>query len=64
MPSQVPGSTMSAMEKFDHAIKVRNRSLGPDLGTTVSPYLDVTITSDNQKFLNLGKDALNMYNVL
>ena len=64
MPSQVPGSTMSPMEKFDHAIKVRNRSLGPELGTKVSPYLDVEVTSDNQKFLNLSKDDLNMYNVL
>ena len=44
---------MSPMEKFKHAITVRNRTLGPDKGTTVSPYLDVEVSSDNKKFLVL-----------
>ena len=55
---------MTPEQKFIHAIKVRNRSLGPDAATTVSPYLNVEVTDDNKRFLRLNKDDLGMYRVL
>ena len=55
---------MKPLEKFDHAVTVRNRTLGPKRGTTVSPYLDVEITSMNKRMLKLKADDVNMYNVL
>ena len=58
------GVDMKPLEKLEHAITVRNRTLGPKRGTQVSPYLDCEITPDNQRMLKLGKDDLNMYNVL
>ena len=61
---KVPGTDMTPTEQLSHAIKVRNRALGPERATTVSPYLDVEITDDNRKFLTLSKDDLNMYHVL
>ena len=61
---KVPGNTMTPDEKFAHAIKVRNRSLGPDAAITVSPYLNVEVTDDNKRFLRLNKDDLGMYRVL
>ena len=60
----VPGSDMTPEQKFAHAITVRNRTLGPEAATTVSPYLDVEVTKDNKRFLRLDKDDLNMYRVL
>lgn len=55
---------MSPMQKFQHAIQVRNRSLGPVKGITVSPHLDVAMTEDNKRFLSLSPDDLNMHRVL
>ena len=57
-------SGMSPMEKFEHAITVRNRTLGPEKATKVSPYLDVHMTSDNKGFLDLSADDVNMHRVL
>jgi len=54
----------SPMERFEHAIKVRNRTMGPDKATKVSEYLDVHMTNDNKKFLSLTDDDLNMHRVL
>ena len=41
-----PGSDvdMSPMQRFDHAIKVRNRSLGPVKAVKMSPYLNVEVS--------------------
>ena len=61
---KVEGSCMTPEQKFAHAIKVRNRTLGPVKGTTISPHLDVEVTNDNKKFLQLSPDDLNMFNVL
>ena len=58
------GVDMAPLDKLEHAITVRNRTLGPKRGTQVSPYLDCEITPDNQRMLQLNKDDLNMYNVL
>ena len=55
---------MSPMQRFEHAITVRNRTLGPKAGTTVSPYLDVEVSKDNEKFLALKPEDLNMHRVL
>ena len=55
---------MTPEQKFQHAVTVRNRSLGPVRGTTVSPYLDVEVTPDNMRFLRLTPDDINMYRVL
>ena len=55
---------MTPEQKFEHAIKVRNRSLGPDKATTISPYLDVEVTDDNKHFLKLTADDVNMHRVL
>ena len=51
-------------QKFQHAIKVRNRTMGPIKGTTVSPHLDVAVTADNERFLRLTPDDINMYRLL
>ena len=62
---KVPGTTMTPDEQFQHAIRVRNRSLGPKKGTTVSPYLDVEISPDNQHFLSLvDTHDVNVHNVI
>ena len=58
----VPGAT--PMQRFQHACTVRNRTLGPVRGTTVSPHLDVEVTPDNKRFLSLTPDDLNMHRVL
>ena len=57
-------TNMSPMQRFEHAITVRNRTLGPQAATTVSPYLDVEVSKDNQKFLALKPEDLNMHRVL
>ena len=36
---KVPGSNMTPAEKFQHMVKVRNRTFGPTAATTVSPPL-------------------------
>jgi hypothetical protein len=59
---KIPG--MTGAEKFEHAIEVRNRTYGPIRGTTVSPHLDVEVSPDNQRFLELQPDDLNMHRVL
>ena len=51
-------------QQLAHMIKVRNRTLGPKTATTVSPYLDVEVSVDNRKFLQLNCDDLNMHRVL
>ena len=61
---KVPGSMMTPEQKFQHAITVRNRTLGPDHATTISPHLDVEVTPDNERFLSLKPEDINMYNVL
>ncbi len=48
--AKVPG--MSNIKRFDHMIMVRNRSLG----TTISPYLDVEQSKDNERMLKLCPD--------
>lgn len=58
------GFDMTPTEKLEHAITVRNRTLGPKAGTTVSPYLDVEISSSNQTLLELKPEDVNMYRVL
>ena len=55
---------MSPLQKFEHAITVRNRTLGPSKATKVSPYLDVVMTKDNKRFLDLTDDDVNMHRVL
>ena len=52
------------LERFQHAITVRNRALGPDKATTVSPHLDLEITPMNKKLLRLRPEDVNMYQVL
>ena len=61
---KVPGTDMTPTQQLDHAITVRNRSLGPDAGTTVSQYLDVEISADNEAMLKLNPADLNMFKVL
>ena len=58
------GIDMTREEKLQHAITVRNRTLGPVAATTVSPYLDVEVTPMNQSLLELKPEDVNMYNVL
>ena len=55
---------MTPDEKFDHMVKVRNRTFGPAAATTISPHLDVHVSADNKRFLDLTADDLNMYSVL
>ena len=57
-------SNMTPLQKFQHAVTVRNRTLGPEKGTAISPYLDVEVTKDNQKFLSIKPEDLNMHRVL
>ena len=57
----VPG--MSPIQRFQHAVTVRNRTYGPK-ATTPSPYLDLEITADNRKFLKLRPEDVNMHRVL
>ena len=61
---KVPNTDMTPEQQFLHAIKVRNRTLGPVAGTQVSPYLDVEITPDNEMFLKPSADSVNLYHVL
>ena len=58
------GIKMTPDEKLQHAITVRNRTLGPEAATTVSPYLDVEVTPLNQSLLELKPEDVNMYKVL
>ena len=60
---KVTGVNMTPEQKFQHAVTVRNRTLGPK-GTVVSPYLNVEVTADNKRFLDLKPDDINMYRVL
>jgi hypothetical protein len=60
--AKVPG--MTDMDRYHHAITVRNRTLGPGVATTPSPYLDLEISSDNKMMLNLSPDDVNMHKVL
>ena len=55
---------LSPMERFEHAISVRNRTLGPQKGTQISPHLNVEVSKDNKRFLMLNDDDLNMHRVL
>ena len=55
---------MSKIKRFDHMIMVRNRSLGADKATTISPYLDVEQSKDNERMLKLCPDDLNMNRIL
>ena len=55
---------MSPMQRFEHAITVRNRTLGPGKATTVSSYLNVEVSQDNKRFLALKPDDINMHRVL
>ena len=61
-----PGNqrNMSPMDRFRHACTVRNRTLGPDAGTSMSQYLDVEISNDNKRFLKLKTEDLNIHRVL
>jgi hypothetical protein len=61
---KVPATNMSPMQQLDHAITVRNRHLGPDVATSVSPYLDVEISEDNKRLLQVHPVDLNMFQVL
>ena len=61
---KVPGTKMSPEQKFQHMVTVRNRTLGPKKGITVSPFLDVEVSPDNNRFLQLSADDLNMHRVL
>lgn len=60
--AKIPGATN--LERFYHAVTVRNRTLGPKAGTEVSPHLDVEVSTDNVKMLRLTPDDVNMYQVL
>ena len=55
---------MSPLDKFKHAVTVRNHIYGPKKATVVSPFLDVEVTPDNEKFLRLTNEDVNMHNVL
>lgn len=61
---KVPDTSMSPTEKFDHAVLVRNRHLGPEKATTLSPHLNVEVSADNRRMLKLNPDDLNMHKVL
>lgn len=61
---KVPGEDMTGLQKLEHAIRVRNRHLGPVKGTCISPHLDVEMSADNKKMLELQPEDLNMYKVL
>ena len=58
------GLKMTPTQKLEHAITVRNRSLGPKKGTTISAYLNVEVTSTNNEMLRLNPEDVNMYHVL
>ena len=58
----VPG--WSPLQRFEHAVRVRNRTLGPDKGTTISPHLDVEVSESNRRFLRLSPEDVNMHKVL
>lgn len=58
----VPG--WSPLQRFEHAVRVRNRTLGPDKGTTISPHLNVEVSESNRRFLRLSPEDVNMHKVL
>ena len=60
--AKVPG--MSNIDRFRHAVTVRNRTLGPGAATTPSPHLDLEISDDNRTMLTLSPDDINMNLVL
>ena len=60
--AKVPG--MTNVDRFEHAVTVRNRRFGPGVATTPSPYLDLEITDDNKIMLTLSADDVNMHKVL
>ena len=55
---------LTPTERFEHACRVRNRTYGPKDAIEVSPHLDVEITEDNKRFLNLKPHDINMHRVL
>ena len=55
---------LSPLQRLQHAITVRNRTLGPVKGVTISPYLDVEVSPFNQEMLALTPDDINMHRVL
>lgn len=59
---KVPG--MSPEQRFHHAVTVRNRTLGPIRGTSISAHLNVEVTPDNMRFLRLTPEDVNMHKVL
>ena len=61
---KVPLTEMTGIQKLEHAITVRNRHLGPDEATRVSPHLDVAMSVDNKRLLRLDTSDLNMHKVL
>ena len=61
---KVHDSNMTPIEKFNHAVTVRNRSLGPKKALQLSPYLDVEVSDDNRCFLALTPDEVNIHRVL
>ena len=60
--SNVPD--MSKLDRFQHAVTVRNRQYGPGAATTPSPHLDLEITDDNRRMLALNVDDVNMHTIL
>ena len=58
----VPG--MTKLDRFHHAVTVRNRQFGPGLATTPSSYLDLQISDDNKTMLTLTPEDVNMHKVL
>ena len=60
--AKIPGA--SNLQRFEHAITVRNRSLGPKKGIAVSAHLDVEISDTNKQMLSLTPADINMHQVL
>ena len=54
---------MTPEQKFQHSVRVRNRTIGEG-ATKVSPHLNVEVTEDNKRFLQIKSHDLNMYRVL
>ena len=52
------------MQRFQHSITVRNRLLGPGVATTPSPHLDLAVSEDNRRMLQVTPDDVNMHRVL
>ena len=52
---KLTGAGLTQEQKFQHAVTVRNRTLG-EKATVVSPYLNVEVSADNNRFLRLKPD--------